>query len=34
VNDVTLTTTDDGPYLVVGSLTLLDAEGNKCEVSF
>jgi len=33
VNDVTLTLTDNGPYLVEGSVTLLDAEGNQYEVS-
>jgi CDGSH-type Zn-finger protein len=33
VNDVTLTPTDNGPYLVEGSITLLDAEGNQYEVS-
>jgi CDGSH-type Zn-finger protein len=33
VNDVTLTTTDNGPYLVEGSLTLLDADGNRYQVS-
>jgi CDGSH-type Zn-finger protein len=33
VNDVTLTPTDNGPYLVEGSVTLLDAEGNQYEVS-
>jgi len=33
VNDVTLIPTDDGPYLVEGSITLLDAEGNQFEVS-
>jgi CDGSH-type Zn-finger protein len=33
VNDVTLTPIDDGPYLVEGSITLLDAEGNRYEVS-
>jgi len=33
VNDVTLIPTDDGPYLVEGSITLLDAEGNEYEVS-
>ena len=33
VNDVTLTPTDNGPYLVEGSITLLDTEGNQYEVS-
>ncbi len=33
MNDVTLTLTDNGPYLVEGSVTLLDAEGNQYEVS-
>jgi hypothetical protein len=33
VNDVTITPTDNGPYLVEGSVTLLDAEGNQYEVS-
>ncbi len=33
MNDVTLTPTDNGPYLVEGSITLLDAEGNEYEVS-
>jgi CDGSH-type Zn-finger protein len=33
VNDVTLTTTDNGPYLVEGSLTLLDADGTRYQVS-
>jgi hypothetical protein len=33
VNDVTITPTDDGPYLVEGSITLLDAGGNQYEVS-
>jgi CDGSH-type Zn-finger protein len=32
VNDVTITPTDDGPYLVQGSITLLDAEGNRYEI--
>ena len=29
MNDVTITPTDNGPYLVHGSVTLLDAEGNR-----
>ena len=33
MNDVTLIPTDDGPYLVEGGITLLDAEGNQYEVS-
>jgi CDGSH-type Zn-finger protein len=33
VNDVTITPTDDGPYLVSGSVALLDAEANEYEVS-
>jgi hypothetical protein len=33
VNDATITPTDNGPYLVEGSITLLDAEGNRYEVS-
>ncbi len=33
MNDVTLTPTDNGPYLVQGSITLLDAEGNQYQVS-
>jgi CDGSH-type Zn-finger protein len=33
VNDVTITPTDNGPYLIAGSATLLDAEGNEYEVS-
>ena len=33
MNDVTITPTDDGPYLVEGRITLLDAEGNQSEVS-
>jgi CDGSH-type Zn-finger protein len=32
VNDVTITPTDSGPYLVAGSVTLRDAEGNVYEV--
>jgi CDGSH-type Zn-finger protein len=31
--NVTLTPTDNGPYLVKGSITLLDAQGNHYEVS-
>jgi CDGSH-type Zn-finger protein len=32
VNDVTVTPTDNGPYLVAGSVTLLDPDGNEYEV--
>ena len=32
MSDVTITPTDNGPYLVQGSVTLLDAEGNQYEV--
>ncbi len=31
--NVTLIPTDNGPYLVKGSITLLDAQGNQYEVS-
>ena len=33
MNDATLTPTDNGPYLVQGLITLLDANGNEYEVS-
>lgn len=33
MNDLTITPTDNGPYLVEGSVALLDAEGNEYEVS-
>ena len=33
MTDVTITATDNGPYLVEGGVTLLDAEGNRFEVS-
>jgi CDGSH-type Zn-finger protein len=33
VNDVTMTPTDNGPYLAEGSITLLDAAGNQYEVN-
>jgi len=33
VTDVTVTPTDNGPYLIHGSVTLLDAEGNPYEVN-
>ena len=29
MNDVTITPTDNGPYLIQGNVTLLDAEGNR-----
>jgi hypothetical protein len=29
MNDVTITPTDNGPYLVKGSVTLLDAEATN-----
>lgn len=32
MTDVTITPTDSGPYLVAGSVTLRDAEGNEYEV--
>jgi hypothetical protein len=32
VKDVTITPTDNSPYLVEGSVTLLDAEGNAYEI--
>ena len=32
MNDVTITPTDDGPYLIQGVVTLLDAEGNQYQV--
>jgi CDGSH-type Zn-finger protein len=32
VNDVTITSTDDGPYLVQGRVAMLDAKGNRYEV--
>ena len=31
MNDVTITPTDNGPYLIQGNVTLLDAEGNRFE---
>jgi CDGSH-type Zn-finger protein len=31
--DVRITPTDNGPYLVAGGATLLDAEGNAYDVS-
>jgi CDGSH-type Zn-finger protein len=33
VNHVTITPTDNGPYLVQGAVTLLDAEDNQYEVT-
>ena len=33
MNDVTITPTDNGPYLVEGSVTVVDAEGNQYEPS-
>jgi hypothetical protein len=33
MNNVTITPTDNSPYLVQGSVTLLDAEGNRYDVS-
>jgi CDGSH-type Zn-finger protein len=33
VNHVTITPTDNGPYVVQGTVTLLDAEGNQYEVT-
>jgi CDGSH-type Zn-finger protein len=33
VNHGTITPTDNGPYLVQGNVTLLDAEGNPYEVN-
>jgi CDGSH-type Zn-finger protein len=33
MNDATLTPTDNGPYLVQGRITLLDAKGNEYDVS-
>jgi CDGSH-type Zn-finger protein len=32
MTDVTITATDNGPYLVAGAATLRDAEGNQYEV--
>jgi len=32
VNHATITPTDNGPYLIQGDVTLLDAEGNPYEV--
>ena len=31
MNDVRITPTDNGPYLIQGNVTLLDAEGNRFE---
>jgi CDGSH-type Zn-finger protein len=33
VNNATITPSDNGPYLVQGNVTLLDAEGNQYEVN-
>jgi CDGSH-type Zn-finger protein len=33
VNDVTITPTDNGPYLIQGGITLLDGEGNPYQFS-
>ena len=33
MNQATITPTDNGPYLVQGSVTLLDAEGNAYRVT-
>jgi CDGSH-type Zn-finger protein len=33
VNHATITPTDNGPYLVQGTVTLLDAEGNTYEIT-
>jgi CDGSH iron-sulfur domain-containing protein 3 len=33
MNHVAITPTDNGPYLVKGSVTLLDPEGNEYEVN-
>ena len=33
MTNVTITANDNGPYLVEGGVTLLDAEGNEYEVS-
>jgi CDGSH-type Zn-finger protein len=33
VRDVTITPTDSGPYLVKGAVTLLDADGERYEVT-
>ena len=32
MSEITITPTDDGPYLVRGNVTLLDAEGSPYEV--
>jgi CDGSH-type Zn-finger protein len=32
MSDVTVTATDNGPYLVAGPVTLRDAEGNEYDV--
>lgn len=33
MDDVTITPSDNGPYLVQGGVTLLDAEGNRYQVA-
>ena len=33
MNDATITPSDNGPYLVQGNVTILDAGGNQYEVS-
>jgi CDGSH-type Zn-finger protein len=33
MTDVTITPTDNGPYLVAGSVTLRDADGDEYEVA-
>ena len=33
MTSVTITVSDNGPYLVAGNVTLLDAEGKRHEVS-
>jgi CDGSH-type Zn-finger protein len=32
MSQITITPTDDGPYLVRGTVTLLDAEGSSYDV--
>jgi CDGSH-type Zn-finger protein len=32
MNDATITPADNGPYLVQGNVTVLDAEGNRYDV--
>ena len=33
MHDATITATDNGPYLIQGNITLIDAEGNAYEAS-